>query len=232
MRLPCFPQHLSLLTKTKTNKKTLFLPPLPSAATSASNDHLTIINPNGQLLLPWRRRGRPARPRRGCGLEQTRGHHAAPAVRFPQPLHQARQVDPHGPGPRPAHGGRPQHVHHREGAGAGPIRRDVPLHEQADGRAVRLQDDREEEAGEQGGHRGREEGGADHVPPDGAGQHCGAQGGLRGQAFRAPRHGAVRGRGALRPDYCQGPLHGTSRCVAAQDYCADCAYLSFHGGHP
>ncbi|KAB8116494.1 hypothetical protein EE612_057620 [Oryza sativa] len=72
---------------------------------------------------------------------------------------------PHRRGAGAADGGGSHDVLHRQGARARAVRRDPPVHPQGHRREAGVQDDREAEAGEQGGRRRRPPRGADHAPP-------------------------------------------------------------------
>jgi len=69
-----------------------------------------------------------------------------------------------------------------------------------------VQVDSEAEASVQGGLRGRVAGDSDNAPLVRARSRGSHRGRLRGLLRRAPRHGALRGRRALRPDRPEGPL--------------------------
>ncbi len=97
------------------------------------------------------------------------------------------------------------------GARARRVRGHLPLHGAGDGGRLRVQVHLQEEAPHRRGHRGRAPGGGHHAPPPQAPQHRHAPGHLRGRQCRPPRHGALRGRGALRPDRRPGPLHRARR---------------------
>nr|ACR34081.1 unknown [Zea mays] len=145
----------------------------------------------------------------------------------------ARQAPgPHRPRAGPAHGGREGHLRRGQGARARAVRRHVAVHAQGHGAQVRVQDHQQEEAVHQGGRGGRAARGADHVPPVRPAGRGGAQGRVRGQGLRAPRHGALRRRRALRPHHRQGPLHRARRRLAAPHHRRDRAHLPLHGRHP
>jgi hypothetical protein len=102
-------------------------------------------------------------------------------------------------------------VRARRRAGARRVRRHVPVHGGGHAGAVRVQVDFEEEAAVAGRRRGRAPGGGHHAPHAAAPQHRQPPRRLRGRRRRAPSHGALRGRGALRQDCRAGPLHRARR---------------------
>ena len=102
---------------------------------------------------------------------------------------------------------------------AGSIRNHVPLHAQGHGAHLRLQVNPEAEAALQGGLRRRVEGDSDNAPPLRAAQRGAHPRHLRGRRLRPPRHGALRGRRALRQDCAEGTLQRATGRQAHQDHC-------------
>lgn len=94
---------------------------------------------------------------------------------------------------------------------------------------VRLQVDSEEEAGVEGGQGGYEEGDSYHAAFVWAEQHCGVQGGVRGQDVGPPCNGTLRRRGAIRPDHRPGSLLRESRRLTLPRHCQRCSHLPLHG---
>jgi hypothetical protein len=186
-------------TRTVPNAAQTLVPPLPISRGG-----------HGKLL--------PLAGRRGAGRRQVvalpglrrREEEAPPAgaERRPRLRGEEASVGARGGGVRRGRRRDRGEVRAGPGAGARRVRGDVPVHGPGHAGAAGLQVHLQAEAADPRRRGGRAAGGGHHAAPAQEPQHRVPAGGVRGRRRRAPRHGALRGRGALRPHRRQGPLHG------------------------
>ena len=185
--------------------KTLTPPPPPPPPKPPPHDP---AGKNGQLLqIPRRRRPRG----RQILLLRPRPHQT-----LFRRCRKTEKSSDHGPRRR-SEGEHRGEVPGGPGARARRVRRDVPLHRPRLEGAAGLQEHLEAEAADLRRRRGRPPRGGDHAPPAAERQHRVAPRGVRGRQRCPPRHGALRGRGALRQDRRQGKVHGARRRGRRED---------------